>query len=269
MQPQAVIETAEAAKPRLIIRRAAAPSRMVSGWLAKRPMSHSGQARHTAVPVTIITVLMSRVRRWIFPLLLSCAEVVANQGADSLNQAVGRHIDEGLQLVIGTQHHNIHLRKLDEDAVQSGNQQRRQCHVQAGRDTHVIEPSQELPIKMQVLPGKANRDGICQIHCPVEQQLQGHADARCPGCACNAHRRNGAHAENQDGVQDDIHNAAEAHGDHGSFHFSQGLVDFLHPNEEVLHAAEQQNNVAVGFPLPECLRPGCRVPGTWAGPSGR
>ena len=63
------------------------------------------------------------------PLAFSRAVIVADQGAHPLHNAVGGHIQKGLQFVIYAQHNNIALRISRQQPVQKRYQQRRQRQI--------------------------------------------------------------------------------------------------------------------------------------------
>ena len=65
-------------------------------------------------------------------------QVVANDGAHSLDNPVGRHVDEGLEFKIYAQDSHVNVGKCGEDAVQDADEDRRQQHHDAGRDTDTV-----------------------------------------------------------------------------------------------------------------------------------
>ena len=58
--PVDATDTEDSTKPRLMMRRAAAPREMVSAFSVNRPMSWPGSAQHRAVPRTMMPAMRAR-----------------------------------------------------------------------------------------------------------------------------------------------------------------------------------------------------------------
>lgn len=59
--PEDVTDTEDTIKPALMMRRAAAPAWLVSGFSVKSPIRRRGTVRQTRVPATMMTAHMARV----------------------------------------------------------------------------------------------------------------------------------------------------------------------------------------------------------------
>lgn len=127
-------------KPALMIFSALEPATMVSGVVVKSPISCPDARRQITVPKSMITQLDSRVSRKIFHTLhLAGTEVITDQRAHSLDDSVGREIQEGLQFVINAKDYHIAVRVSGQHGVQKRDQKRWQCQVQDRGNTDGIQ----------------------------------------------------------------------------------------------------------------------------------
>ena len=178
-------------------------------------------------------------------LVLPGAVVVADDGPHPLHYAVGRQVEECLQLIIDAQHQNVHLGVSRQNGVQRRDQQGGQGQVQGGGDANGVQALGHVPPGPQVFPADAHLDGPQEVHRQVHSQGQRLADARGQGGALYAQGREGPQAENQHRVQQDVGHAAAQHAGHGGFHGAYGLEQLLKNQPQHNHDGKAKGHVGV------------------------
>lgn len=83
------------------------------------------------------------------PAVLPGAEVVADEGAHALDDAVGGQVEKGLELVVSAQDQDIHLGVGGENGVEGGDEEGGQGEVQHRRDADGVQAQAHA-----LLPGR-------------------------------------------------------------------------------------------------------------------
>ncbi len=78
------------------------------------------------------------------PSVLPGSVIVPDERPHSLDNAVGRQVEEGLQLIVGSQDKHVCLGEAGQNHVQRGGQQGRQSQAEDGGDTDGVEPRRHV-----------------------------------------------------------------------------------------------------------------------------
>ena len=161
------------------------PAAMVSGVVVKSPISCPDARRQITVPKSMITQLDSRVSRKIFfhTLHLTGTEVITDQRAHSLDDSVGREIQEGLQFVINSKDHHIAVRVSGQHGVQKRDQKRWQCKVQDRGNTDGIQAQIRYFACFQGFGRYTYRNRLQDIKDHIDRNGEHLADASSQSCA--------------------------------------------------------------------------------------
>lgn len=173
------------------------------------------------------------------------AIVVADDGADTLYDAVGRQIDKGLQFIVDAQDENVHRREYGQYSVEAGDEQRRQCHVQRRRNTYQIDPLAEITIKDVSAEAEPQRQRPDKVDDEIDDQGQGLSDDGGPGCAADTHDRERTEAEDHDRVQNDVGDGTAEHADHRDRHFAFRLKDFFKGDRRRDDGGEGKDDIGI------------------------
>ena len=172
--------------------------------------------------------------------------VVANERAHTLHDAVGGQIQEGLQLVVNAQHHHVALGKTSQQAVQEGDQQRRQGQIEDGRYADGIQFAVQRGIRAQAAAAQSDRQLRTDVNEEVNAQAQQLADAGSKGRTRNAHGGHRAKAEDQDRVQNDVAHTAKDQCCHSHFHAAHGLKHLFKGQCRHVNGGKQEYDGGVG-----------------------
>lgn len=184
MAPEVVTDTAEIRKPALMLFSALEPAAMVSGVVVKSPISCPDARRQITVPKSMITQLDSRVSRKIFHTLhFTGTEVITDQRAHSLDDSVGREIQEGLQFIINAKDHHIAVRVSGQHGVQKRDQERWQCQVQDRWNTDGIQAQIRFFACFQGFGRYMYRNSLQDIKDHINRNGEHLADASSQSCA--------------------------------------------------------------------------------------
>ena len=155
--------------------------------------------------------------------------VVSDQRTHSLDDSICRKIQEGLKLVIDSEHHHVNLGVGGENPIQCGDKQGWKCHIQSGRDSNRVKPSGHGTIYVAA---------FMNLHRKRSGKIKGKVQYQCDnltktGCKCgsfNSHFRERSDSEDQKWIQYDIENTSAHHADHGHAHPSDCLKNFFPGN---------------------------------------
>ena len=227
------------------------PATMVSGVVVKSPISCPDARRQITVPKSMITQLDSRVSRKIFfhTLHLAGTEVITDQRAHSLDDSVGREIQEGLQFVINAKDYHIAVRVSGQHGVQKRDQKRWQCQVQDRGNTDGIQAQIRFFACFQGFGRYTYRNRLQDIKDHIDRNGEHLADASSQSCAPDTQLREKADSPDQERVQDDVADTSHKQGEHGYFHPSYSLEKFFEEKADGNYCGKQENDGRILQPI--------------------
>ena len=202
-----------------------------------RPRRHDAGAHGQHHPVDLL-----------HPAGLPRPVVVPHQGAHPLDEAVGGEVEEGLELVIDPQHQHVDLGPAGQDAVEGRDQHRRQGQVQGGGDAHAVQPAGHGPPGAHLPPGDVHRQGAQAAEGQVDPQREALADAGGQGGPGHPQLGEGAQAEDQQRVQDDVGHAPAQQAHHGGLHPAHRLKNLLKAQPQDDDEGEGKSHLPVLHP---------------------
>ena len=179
--------------------------------------------------------------------ILPRSVIVSHKRAHPLYYTVGRHVEEGLQLVIEPEHQDICLRKGREYGVQRAGEQAWKRQVQHGRHPYGVEPEHHALFQAEIAPVHPHPYGPAAVDGHIYDEAERLANAGRNSRALYAHRRYGAEAEDKQRVEDNIGKAARRQAYHGRLHPSHGLEHLLKAYAERDHGAEGEDVPGIAY----------------------
>ena len=132
-----------------------------------------------------------------------------------------------MQLVVDSQNHHIGLREGRQHGVERRDQQRGQRQIQRRRDADGVELFVKPCVGAQVASAQPQRELDGAVDDKVDHQRHHLPDAGGQRRPANPHLREGADAEDQHRVEDNVGDAAGQQGQHRLLHPAGRLVDLL------------------------------------------
>ena len=177
-----------------------------------------------------------------YTLHLTGTEVVADQRAHSLDDSVGREIQEGLQFIINAKDHHIAVRVSGQHGVQKRDQERWQCQVQDRWNTDGIQAQIRFFACFQGFGRYMYRNSLQDIKDHINRNGEHLADASSQSCAPDTQLRKKNDSPDQERVQDDVAGTSHQQGDHRYFHPSYSLEKFFEEKADGNYCGKQEND---------------------------
>ena len=182
---------------------------------------------------------------------LTGTEVITDQRAHSLDDSVGREIQEGLQFVINAKDHHIAVRVSGQHGVQKRDQKRWQCQVQDRGNTDGIQAQIRYFACFQGFGRYTYRNRLQDIKDHIDRNGEHLADASSQSCAPDTQLREKADSPDQERVQDDVADTSHKQGEHGYFHPSYSLEKFFEEKADGNYCGKQENDGRILQPHPD------------------
>lgn len=182
---------------------------------------------------------------------LAGTEVITDQRAHSLDDSVGREIQEGLQFVINAKDYHIAVRVSGQHGVQKRDQKRWQCQVQDRGNTDGIQAQIRFFACFQGFGRYTYRNRLQDIKDHIDRNGEHLADASSQSCAPDTQLREKADSPDQERVQDDVADTSHKQGEHGYFHPSYSLEKFFEEKADGNYCGKQENDGRILQPHPD------------------